>query len=260
MNTGSFLLNLGVSAGVVLAVLAVTFAVTVSRRRYDTIDTTWGLGFVAIASVGVVLSGGAWRAWLVLVLTGIWGIRLAWHIHRRNARRGEDPRYTEMAERAGGRPYRHLALVVFPAQGAVMWLVSTPVQAAAHLDAGAGLLDLAGLLVWGIGFAFEAVGDAQLARFGSDPGNRGRVMDQGLWRYTRHPNYFGDACVWWGLYLFAAAHWIGALTVAGPVLMTFLLAKGTGKPLTERHMSARPGYAEYVRRTSGFFPLPPRKV
>lgn len=258
MNVTAFGLNLVVSAAAVVVTLALTFAVTLARKRLDTIDTAWGLGFVAIAIAGVVVSGGAWRAWLVLTLVAIWGARLASHLHLRNARRGEDPRYTELAAKAGGNPYRHLLLVVFPAQGAAMWVVSTPVQAAAHLDAPFGVLDALGVGVWLIGFGFEAVSDAQLARFTADPANTGKVLDRGLWRYSRHPNYFGDACVWWGLFLLAASHWIGLLTVVSPLLMTYLLARGTGKPLTERHlMSSRPGYVDYVRRTSGFIPLPP---
>lgn len=259
MNVDAFLLNLGVSAAVVLVVLLTTAGVTLARRRLDTIDTAWGLGFAAVAVVGVVLSDGGWRAWLVFGLTATWGLRLAWHIHRRNARRGEDPRYVAIAERAGGNPYRHITTVVYPTQGAVMWLVSTPLQAAAHLDAGFGVLDVLGVALWLVGFGFESIGDWQLARFTADPANRGKVLDSGLWRYTRHPNYFGDSVVWWGLFVFAAQHWIGLLTVVSPLVMTFLLARGTGKPLTEKRMRAsRPGYAEYVRRTSGFVPLPPK--
>ena len=118
-----------------------------------------------------------------------------------------------------------------------------------------------GAALWAVGFAFETVGDLQLTRFSSDPANRGRVLDTGLWRYTRHPNYFGDACVWWGLSVVAFSAWPGILTVLSPVLMTWLLARGTGKPLLEKDIgSRRPGYREYVERTSGFLPLPPRKV
>ncbi|MPY99384.1 MAG: DUF1295 domain-containing protein [Actinophytocola sp.] len=255
------LLNLVASAVAVVLVLTVTFAVTVARGRKDTIDTAWGLGFVAVAAVGVVISADEPRAWLVLTLTAVWGGRLAVHLHERNNLRGEDPRYTEMAERAGGNPYRHLLLVVFPTQGAIMFLVSLPLQAAAHLTAGIGVLDVLAVLVWLLGFVFETVADAQLARFAANQENKGKVLDSGLWRFSRHPNYFGDACVWLGLFLFACHHWIGLLTIVSPIVMTALLARGTGKPMTERRMmSARPGYADYVRRTSGFVPLPPKRV
>lgn len=259
MALTAFGLNLGIGAGAVLLVLAVTFAVTVLRRRFDTIDTAWGVGFVAVAVVGCVLDPGAWRGWLALGLTTIWGLRLAVHIHHRNAGRGEDPRYAAMAQRAAGHPYRHLLLMVYPVQGVAMWVVSAPVQAAPHLAAGFGAADVVGIAVWLLGFSFEAVGDAQLARFRAVPSNSGAVLQRGLWRYTRHPNYFGDACVWWGLYLLCCHHWVGVVTIASPLVMTYLLARGTGKPLTERHLhSSRPGYADYVRRTSGFVPRPPK--
>jgi steroid 5-alpha reductase family enzyme len=121
--------------------------------------------------------------------------------------------------------------------------------------------ELFAVAVWTVGFVFESVGDRQLTRFRNDPDSEGQVMDRGLWRCTRHPNYFGDAVVWWGLFLFAAHHWIGLLTVVAPVLMTFTLAKGTGKPLLEKDMaSRRPGYTDYVRRTSGFVPWPPKET
>jgi steroid 5-alpha reductase family enzyme len=117
-----------------------------------------------------------------------------------------------------------------------------------------------GVVVWLVGFVFETVGDLQLTRFRNDPSSAGQVLDTGLWHYTRHPNYFGDACVWWGISLVAFSAWPGLLTLASPVLMTWLLARGTGKPLLEKDMAARrPGYADYVRRTSGFVPLPPRR-
>ncbi|MPY97797.1 MAG: DUF1295 domain-containing protein [Actinophytocola sp.] len=255
------MVNLVASVVAVVVVLGVTFGLTVARGRKDTIDTAWGLGFVAIAAVSVVVSAGEPRAWLVLTLTAVWGGRLAAHLHERNNRRGEDPRYTEMAERAGSHPYRHLLLVVYPAQSAIMLLVSLPLQAAAHLTADIGVLDVLAVLVWLTGFLFESIADAQLARFSADPANKGRVLDSGLWRFSRHPNYFGDACVWWGLFLFAAHDWTGLLTIVSPLVMTALLARGTGKPMTERRMlSSRPGYADYVRRTSGFVPLPPKRA
>ena len=124
-----------------------------------------------------------------------------------------------------------------------------------------GLVSWLGAAVWAVGFGFEAVGDAQLRRFRADPANAGKVLDRGLWRYTRHPNYFGDACLWWGLYLLACSTWAGAATVLSPVAMTYTLARGTGKPLLEKGLRrSRPGYAHYVERTSGFFPLPPKRV
>jgi steroid 5-alpha reductase family enzyme len=255
VNLTGLLLNLGITAAVVLVVMLIALGVAIARGRHDGIDTVWGLGFAAIAGVGLLVSGSGWLATLLTVL---WGGRLAVHIQARNGRRPEDPRYVALMKRATGNPNWYAFRKIYLVQGLIMWFVSWPVQAAQHEDAGFGPLAWLGLAVWLVGFGFEAVGDWQLARFKADPANRGRIMDRGLWRYTRHPNYFGDACVWWGLYLVAAQHWVGALTVLSPLVMTFFLTRGTGKALTERAMGSRPGYAEYVQRTSGFFPLPPK--
>jgi steroid 5-alpha reductase family enzyme len=141
-----------------------------------------------------------------------------------------------------------------------MWVVSLPVQVAQYGD-GTWVVVPFGVALWLVGFAFEAIGDAQLARFTADSSNRRNVLDTGLWRYTRHPNYFGDACVWWGFFVLSCHDWVGLVTVVGPAAITYLLARGTGKPLLEKSIRARrPGYAEYVERTSGFFPRPPKKA
>jgi steroid 5-alpha reductase family enzyme len=165
-----------------------------------------------------------------------------------------------MLASAPGNPTWYAVRKVYLTQGAVMWFVSLPVQVACFEPAPLGPVAWVGVLLWLVGFFFETVGDWQLTRFRNDPASKGQVLDTGLWRYTRHPNYFGDACVWWGLSLVAFTSWPGVLTILSPLLMTWLLAKGTGKPLLEKDMaSRRPGYADYVRRTSGFVPLPPRK-
>jgi len=254
------LVNLAASAGTVFVLLAAVFALSTRRDRHDLIDTAWGLGFAAIAAITYVLSAGKGDPTTRVLVTGLtvlWGVRLAIHIGLRNHGKPEDRRYVEIRSRGGA---LRLARVVYLTQGAVMLLVSLPVQAAQY-DTGppAWLLGL-GAAVWLTGFTFETVGDWQLRRFTADPANRGRVLDRGLWRYTRHPNYFGDATIWWGLYLLACGTWMGAATLPAPILMTYLLAKGTGKPLTEKHLTTtRPGYADYVRRTSGFIPLPPKQ-
>lgn len=254
------ILNFAVTAAVTALVIAAAFGISLWRGRYDTIDTVWGLGFVVIAVVTFGLSSGslAFRI-TVTALTAIWGLRLAIHLHLRNRGKPEDRRYAEILAKAKGNPKAHMFRVVFLTQGAVMWIVSLPVQVAQYGEHVFGPLAYLGIALWLVGFTFEAVGDHQLSRFTADPANKGTVLDTGLWRYTRHPNYFGDACVWWGLYLIACHSWVGAATLPAPLLMTFLLAKGTGKPLTEKHLAnTRPGYAEYVARTSGFLPLPPK--
>ncbi|MGW5053776.1 DUF1295 domain-containing protein [Actinokineospora sp. NPDC004072] len=243
-----------VTAGAVVVFMALVFAISVRRGKYDTIDTAWGLGFALIAIVSFALSEG--NA-VVTALTVVWGVRLAAHLHVRNHGKPEDRRYAAILGRATGNPRLHMLRVVFLPQAALMWVISLPVQVAQ--SGGVTWLGAVGIALWVLGFAFETVGDAQLSRFKADPANSGEVLDTGLWRYTRHPNYFGDACVWWGLYLLACHSWWGAATVVSPLVMTYLLARGTGKPLTEGHLAAsRPGYAAYVARTSGFVPLPPR--
>jgi steroid 5-alpha reductase family enzyme len=254
-------LNLVASAALVLVTMLVAFAVGVLRRRHDGVDVVWGLGFALVAGLTLVLADGPlWRRVLVTALTAAWGLRLAWHIHRRNRGKAEDRRYEELLAKAPGNPAAYVLRSVYLTQGAIMWLVSLPVQFAQY-GAGTWAVVPFGVALWLLGFTFEAVGDAQLAAFTADPANKGRVLETGLWRYTRHPNYFGDACVWWGLFLLACHQWLGLVTVVAPLTMTGLLARGTGKPLLEKSIrERRPGYAEYVARTSGFFPRPPKKA
>ncbi|GAA3864596.1 DUF1295 domain-containing protein [Saccharothrix violaceirubra] len=246
------------SAVTVFVLITALFGYAVSKRRFDLIDSFWGPGFAVVAVVAFALSDRAWPGLVVVVLTVVWGVRLGWHIHSRNRHKDEDQRYVDMYRRAKGNPVAKMYRV-YLLQGAIMVLVSLPVQFAQSRPA-SGVLFALGVAVWLVGFVFEAVGDAQLARFKADPATKGQVMDRGLWRYTRHPNYFGDACVWWGLFLLACGSWWALALVVSPVVMTFLLAKGSGKPLLEKDIvHRRPGYAEYVARTSGFFPLPPRR-
>lgn len=264
---GAFAVGAGWAAAAALAVMLATFAVAVRKGVHRVVDVAWGLGFAAVAVVTWAVAaaaageGDAGRRTLVAALTVVWGLRLAAHIARRGRGHGEDPRYDAMLAKARGNRNLYALRMVYLLQGALVWLVALPVQAAAY---GPGPLSgpaWAGVVVWAVGLAFEAVGDAQLTRFKADPGNRGRIMDRGLWSWTRHPNYFGDFCVWWGLFLVAcdAGLAAAAVSVVSPLVMTYLLIGGSGKRLLERHMADRPGWAEYAARTSGFFPRPPRR-
>lgn len=264
---GAALTNLWVTALVVVLLFAGALAVAVLVRggRHDGIDVVWGAGFAAVAVTTFVLSAGQgddWRRGLITVLTCAWGLRLAWHIERRNRGKEEDARYVAILEKATGHPLLHLVRSVYVPQIVIMWVVSLPVQLGQYGFADGALVLVVtalGVLSWVTGFVFETVGDAQLAAFTADPANRGGVMDRGLWRYTRHPNYFGDAAVWWGLTLLALHHAAGLIGLVSAALMTWLLARGTGAKLLESSIGTRrPGYADYVRRTSGFLPLPPR--
>ncbi len=247
----------------VVAALAITFVVAVRVGRHAVIDVTWGLGFVAIAWTSFLLSGGEGdplRRVALLVAVTAWGVRLAAHIANRSRGHGEDPRYEAIMRKATGNPDLHMLRRVYLTQGAIMWFVSLPVQVAMFSAAETTWLFWVGLVVFVVGLFFETVGDYQLHRFRSDPDSAGKVLDTGLWRYTRHPNYFGDACAWWGIFLMAADGGIAWLTILSPVVMNLLLAKGTGKPLLEKDMAGRrPEYVAYVRRTSGFVPWFPKK-
>ncbi len=249
-----------VTALAVVLVLSITFAIALKVGRHSVIDVAWGLGFVAVALVGAVLFDGdpTTRA-VVAVLVTAWGLRLAVHIGLRGRGHGEDPRYVKLLSRARGNRTLYAIRTVYLPQGVALWFISLPVQFAQREPDPMTWISWLGVAVWAIGFAFEAVSDWQLVRFKADPANRGQVMNRGLWRYSRHPNYFGDAVVWWGLFLIAAAHFPGCLTVLSPLLMTYTLTNVTGKPVMERQLGDRPGYAGYIRSTSGFIPLPPRK-
>lgn len=241
-----------------------TWLVSLPLRNASIADIVWGPGFVVVAWVAwVVGTGGGQRGGevrlLIPLLTTVWGIRLAFHIARRNRGKGEDPRYAKWRSEGGPLwPLRSL-FTVFLLQGAILWVVSLPLQAGALADPSTGWA-VAGVLLFLAGFLLEAVADRQLARFKADPANRGRVLDTGVWRYSRHPNYFGDAVVWWGLWALGGAGTGAWWTVVGPILMTLLLRFVSGVALLERSLAeSRPGYREYMRRTSPFIPWPPRQ-
>ncbi|MFB7778651.1 DUF1295 domain-containing protein [Streptomyces bauhiniae] len=260
---GAFAANLGWAALTALGVMVITFAVAVRKGMHRIVDIAWGAAFAAVALATFGASAGegdlARRA-LVTALTVVWGLRLAVHIGRRGRGHGEDPRYEDMLGKAPGNRNLYAFRMIYLLQGALVWLVSLPVQAAQYATGSVSVLAWLGTALWAVGIFFEAVGDAQKARFKADPANKGRIMDRGLWRYTRHPNYFGDFCVWWGLFLIACDGGAAPAVVSfvSPLVMSYLLINGSGKRLLERRMSGRPGWAEYASRTSGFFPLPPR--
>jgi len=244
-----------------MAMMLMLWLVSLVIRNASIVDIFWGEGFAAIAIITFTLTEGYLpRKLLITSLAVIWGLRLAIHIGWRNHGKGEDFRYQAMRKRNGDRFALVSLYTVFGLQGILMWVISLPLQVAQlsrqpeHLT----WLDFLGAALWLIGLSFEAVGDWQLARFKADPGKKGKVMDRGLWAYTRHPNYFGDALLWWGFFLLALstnAWW----TAISPVLMTTLLLRVSGVALLEKTLvKTRPEYRDYVRRTSSFFPLPPR--
>jgi steroid 5-alpha reductase family enzyme len=262
LPAGPFGLTLVVTAAALLGLEAATFVVALKVGKHSVVDIAWGLGIALAALVSLLASAGHGqpaRRDLLLAVSVIWGLRLAGYVTWRNHGKGEDPRYRDFLSRARG--IRHLCAlrVVYLFQGLILWLACLPVQAGMLERAPVGPVTALGAVIWLGGFAFESIGDWQLARFKADPGNRGLIMDRGLWRYTRHPNYFGDACMWWGLFLISLGSWAELPFAVSPLLMTYILTRGTGQRLTDQRMAAtRPQYADYAARTSGFIPLPPR--
>jgi steroid 5-alpha reductase family enzyme len=247
--------------GAALAVMGGAWVVSIPLRDASIADIAWGLAFVAIAIAALVAGdAGGGRGVLIALLVVVWGLRLAgWIAYRHD---GEDPRYAAMRERHGDEFVRRSLWSVFGLQALIAWIVSAPIQVAATDGSPEtlGILAWAGFAAFFVGLAFEGIADAQLERFKRNPLNEGAVLASGLWRYSRHPNYFGDACVWWGIWLIALETGSAWWTAIGPALMTFLLLRVSGVALTERTIAERrPGYAEYARSTSAFVPRRPRR-
>lgn len=248
---------------VILGIMLMLWLISLKLRDVSIVDPFWGTGFAIVAFVSWGLNAplGS-REILIVTLITIWGLRLSGYLLWRNWGHDEDARYAQMRAKHGDRFWWVSLLTVFGLQAVLLWFIAWPVQVviAARSSAPLGPLDLLGVALWGLGIFFEAVGDWQLARFKMLPENRGKVMDRGLWRYTRHPNYFGDFCVWWGIFLIAAAggaYW----TVASPILMAFLLLRVSGVSLLEQSITERrPEYADYQARTNAFFPGPPKRI
>ncbi|MEC9466402.1 MAG: DUF1295 domain-containing protein [Myxococcota bacterium] len=262
MNLEPFLSLLPTASLVVGSAMFCLWVTSLFINDVSIVDIAWGLGFVVLGWLGwLQLEEPSVRQTLVLVLVTIWGSRLGFYLARRNLGHGEDYRYTQIRNSIG--PFFRISSlwIVFGMQGTVMLLVASPVlfvMGSPEATAPLGFTDYLGLSLWAIGFYFEAVGDWQLKRFKADPVNKGKVMNQGLWRYTRHPNYFGDSCLWWGFFVIAAG--IGGLwTIIGPIMMTFFLLKVTGVLMLEKTMRKREKYKEYIETTSTFFPMPPKR-
>ena len=234
------------------------WAIGTARRNVAVVDSLWGLFFLAATAVYVHGGGGSARAMLMLVLVAIWALRLTLYVTWRNAGHPEDRRYQAIRRRhEPGFAWKSLYLV-FGLQTVLAWIISLPQLAAATAATPLNAIDGLGGALWLAGFLFETIGDAQLPRFKADPAHRGAVMDRGLWRYTRHPNYFGECCLWWGyglIALAAGAWW----ALAAPLVMTWLLLKVSGVSVLEQDIGERrPGYADYVARTPAFVPGRPR--
>ncbi len=249
-----------VALAILLGIGIVAWLVSIPKRDVSFVDSLWSLFFLVAAAVYAAGADAlSARSVLVVVLVSIWALRLSAYITARNWGEPEDARYQAIRQRnEPGFAFKSL-YIVFGLQALLAWIISLPLLPAITSTGPLGAVDLAALALWLLGFGFEALGDYQLARFKADPDNRGAVMDRGLWRYTRHPNYFGDFCVWWSFYLFAVAAG-GWWSIASPLLMSFLLLRVSGVALLEKTItSRRPEYRDYMERTNAFFPGPPRR-
>jgi steroid 5-alpha reductase family enzyme len=249
-----------IQVAVVTLFASLWFLVALQLRRNDVADIAWGAGFIVLALVGQFTAAAvSIRGMLVLAIVILWGLRLSLHIGLRNRGKAEDPRYRRWREEWGTYATVRAYFQVFLLQGFLTVILLLPVT---HIltqhSADLTWLDALGAAVWLTGFVFEAVGDLQLARFKKDPGNRGRVITSGLWKYTRHPNYFGEVMLWWGVWLIACSVPGGWKTVFGPATITALILFVSGIPLLEKKYEGNLEFKEYRRRTSAFFPLPPK--
>jgi len=248
---------------VIALMMSAVWIVSVIARDASIVDIVWGLGFVVVAWSSWIVSDSTDGTDLAIrVCVTVWGLRLAGYLAWRNLGKGEDYRYQAMRKKYGARFPLISLFSVFLLQGTLMWIVSLPVQLGqSDATPDVGAVAIVGALVYLVGLFFEVVGDAQLARFKADPANAGTVMDRGLWKYTRHPNYFGDACVWWGIAIVAAETGTGAWGLIGAAVMSIFLRRVSGVTLLEKSLKKRrAGYEEYIARTSAFIPRPPRKL
>jgi steroid 5-alpha reductase family enzyme len=237
------------------------FAVSLIAKRNDIADVAWGLGFVLLSWLAFFTFGEAsLRALIICLLVSVWGLRLAYHIHSRNRKKAEDYRYNQWRLEWGSWFYVRSFFQVYLLQGVLLLCIITPVLAiTAAPTSPLTVFDILGVALWIIGFTFEVIGDAQLAKFIKNPANKGKLMTQGLWAYTRHPNYFGEVTQWWGLWVVALSTPNGWLSILGPLTITFLIVKVSGIPMLEKKMREHPDFAHYEKTVSVFFPLPPKK-
>jgi steroid 5-alpha reductase family enzyme len=259
------LIALLVAAAAICLLMGAVLAISLRAGNWSVIDTFWGLGFVVVAVTSYLVSSGhgdPGRRLIALLVPVIWGLRLAGHIHWRNHGKPEDPRYTAHLRRRTGPLIPYVLRTILWAQGWVMWVVAIPISVAMVESRPANAITWVGVGLAAVGLFFEAVGDLQLATFRADPGNAGKIMDRGLWSWTRHPNYFGDLCVMFSFWLMACGAWLGVLTVFAPILMTRMLIVRTGLRMLDRRLARTRGeaYAAYAARTSTLIPRPPRRT
>ena len=256
-----FLLAANLAA--IATMMLLLWVISIALRDVSFIDAFWAFGFVLVTCVtSRLFPFGGIHQQVLITLTVIWGLRLGIHLFARWLREGPDGRYVAMTSNVHGNLHLYTLKIIFGLQGIIMWVVSLPLQLGVYGATGQlGLLGSTGLCLAIFGIGFESVGDWQLMRFKADAANKGKVLDSGLWRFTRHPNYFGDLCFWWGCFAVACEAPYGWMSLPGPILMTYLLVKWSGAALLEKRLKrSRPAYANYIAKTSTFIPWPPKKA
>lgn len=238
-------MNYYITLGLVLfAYMNFWFIMSCIKKRNDVADVAWGLGFVLIAWTSFYISSiSGIKGFLISMLVSIWGLRLAWHIHNRHKGKPEDYRYLTWREEWGKWFYLRSYLQIYVLQGTLLFVIILPIVLMNNsIQSSLGWFDIIGLMVWIFGFYFETVGDAQLAKFVKNPTNKGKLMQSGLWAYTRHPNYFGEVTQWWGLWLITLSSTNMRLSIIGPLTITFLILKVSGIPMLEKKMEKNPEF------------------
>ncbi|MGZ6826521.1 MAG: DUF1295 domain-containing protein [Mycobacteriales bacterium] len=260
LMTGETWTLLGVNLRLLAVVLSAAAVPSFRTKDPSYIDGLWGLGFILLAvSSALQTSGDGGHKALLVGLTALWGLRLSVYLFRRWRRNGPDERYQKMLARNTGSDAVFLLTRVFLTQAVLLTVVALPVQLGQVYDTHVTALNWVGVVVTLFGVGFEATADAQLAAFKRDPANRGQVMDRGLWGYSRHPNYFGEACTWWGLFLVAVVNVPTLFAAVGPLLITVFLLRFSGVgPLEKQLKDSKPKYVDYIASTSGFVPRPKR--
>lgn len=244
------------SAKIIFVFMNMMFVIAQFKKDNSIVDIGWGLGFLCV-TIGLLFAHGSQTLVQLsfLAMIALWSLRLAGYIFKRNRGTGEDYRYAAWRKEWGRNVVWRAYLQVFMLQGLIMLIVLSPAYALFSLQhADLEIQHMIGMVLWSIGFYFEAVGDAQMMRFKANPNNKGKVMDQGLWRYTRHPNYFGEALLWWGFGVFSLSTELWWLSLIGPALITFFLLKVSGVAMLERKYAGNTKYAEYQRTTNAFLP------
>jgi len=254
----NYFLTLAIS---LFAYMSLWFVFSLIKKRNDVADVAWGLGFILIAWTSFFLSGNSGtRGLLVGALVSIWGLRLSWHIHSRNKGKAEDYRYLAWRKQWGRLFYLRSYLQIYLLQGFLLYLIAIPIMVININNSSAlNWLDFVGVFVWIIGFYFEVRGDYELAQFVKNPANKGKIMQNGLWAYTRHPNYFGEVTLWWGIFIVSLGSAPFFYTLIGPLTITILILFVSGIPLLEKKYAGNPDFEDYKKRTSVFFPLPTKK-